>query len=150
MSVLSKYLYVTLVLFALSLFVSVSKASDKARACSSKQARTAEDVAGTARTWGQLQQLYKRFQHCDDGAIAEGFSESASKLFDKKWRDIPDFDGLSKTDPRFKRFVIRHIDETDPERLSRIEHNAKDLCPRTAEKLCSELVNVIAHLRRTE
>ena len=150
MSVLSKYLYVSMVLFALSLFVSVSEASDKARACSPKDARTAEEIAGTAHSWGQLHQFYKRFHHCDDGAIAEGFSESASMLLDKKWRDIPDFDRLSKTDPRFKRFVIRHIDETDSDRLSRIEYNANDQCPRTAENLCREIADAITRLRRSQ
>lgn len=150
MSALSKCLCVPLLLLALSLFVSISEASGKASSCSSRDARAAEEVADAANSWGQLHRFYERFRHCDDGSIAEGFSESASMLLDKKWQDVRDFERLSRKDPRFKRFVIRHLDETVPVRLDRIEHNASNSCPKKLKNLCREMVDAITHLRQTK
>lgn len=108
--------------------------------CTQAEAQEAESVAAIARSWRQSHQQFKRYAHCDDGAIAEGFSESVSILLAEHWEDIGQLGAILKSDPTFRKFVIRHIDETIPvDRLERIVKNADKSCPRNLKKLCSDI-----------
>ena len=108
--------------------------------CSSEDAQVAESVAATARSWGQLHQQFELYAHCDDGAIAEGFSESVSILLARHWKDIRQLKVMVRSDPAFRIFVIRHIDETVPvERLKMIAKNADRRCPRSLNTLCRDI-----------
>lgn len=119
-----------------------SEAGEKLQACSSKQARAAETVVGTAHSWKELYKQYQQFEHCDDGAIAEGFSESVSMLLDEKWKEINTLSRIAKRNAQFRTFILRHIDETVPsDRLSRINSNATNRCPRNIRSLCVEINN---------
>ncbi len=55
-----------------------------AASCDPERAREAEEVAATAQSWRQLHEMLSRFAACDDGAIAEGFSESVTVLLAEK------------------------------------------------------------------
>lgn len=43
-------------------------------------AMKAESEASTLETWQAVLALYKKYKHCDDGAIAEGYSSSIATL----------------------------------------------------------------------
>lgn len=117
-----------------------SSALADARACTKEEEQTAEAVAATARSWRQLHQQFERYSHCDDGAIAEGFSESVTLLLAEHWRDIRQLEATLKLDPSFREFVIRHIDETVPgDRLKRIVENANKRCQRSLKNLCRDI-----------
>ena len=119
-----------------------SEATKKLQACSSKQARAAEIVVGTAHSWKELYEHYKRFQHCDDGAIAESFSESVSMLLDERWKEINTLSRIAKTNAQFRTFILRHVDETIlSDRLGHISSNATNHCPPNIRSLCSEISN---------
>ena len=108
--------------------------------CSSEDAEVAESVAAMARSWGQLHQQFERYAHCDDGAIAEGFSESVSILLARQWKDIRQLNVIVRSDPAFRTFVIRHINETVPaERLKTIAKNADKRCHRSLNTLCRDI-----------
>lgn len=108
--------------------------------CSQKEAQEAEEDSGIVRSWEQSYLLFQRYKHCDDGAIAEGFSESISVLLSAHWTDISSLGKTIKFDPSFYKFVIKHIDETVPtERLRQIEHNASTQCPQNLKKLCRDI-----------
>jgi hypothetical protein len=110
------------------------------RICAKNEAKAAETVAATARSWEQLYQQFKSYAHCDDGAIAEGFSESVTLLLAEHWREIRQLEARLKPDPTFREFVIRHIDETVPvERLKRITENSNKHCPRSLKALCRDI-----------
>lgn len=112
----------------------------KARVCSKKEAQDAEVIVSTAKTWGQSYQQFKRYAHCDDGAIGEGFSESISILLAEHWEDIAQLGKISRLNPAFLKFVIKHIDETLPaDRLERIAKNAGTQCPLSLKKLCRDI-----------
>jgi hypothetical protein len=51
---------------------------------------------------------------CDDGSIAEGFSESVTRLLADDWEALPALQSLTTMDASFQTFVLRHIDETAP------------------------------------
>jgi hypothetical protein len=111
-----------------------------ARICTKKEAKAAETASATARSWRQLYQLFERYSYCDDGAIAEGFSESVTLLLAEQWWNIRQFETVLRRDSAFREFVIRHIDETIPtERLNHIAGNANKRCPRSLKSLCLDI-----------
>ena len=108
--------------------------------CSQKESQEAESVVAIVKSWGQSHQQFQRYVNCDDGAIAEGFSESISILLAEHWGDISRLGEIIKSDSSFHKFVIKHIDETVPvERLIQISNNASKRCPRNLKKLCRDI-----------
>ena len=117
-----------------------STASADTQICTKEEAQAAEAVAATARSWGRLHQQFRRYAHCDDGAIAEGFSESVTILLADDWGTIRQLGAVVTSDPAFRKFVIRHIDETVPvERLKQIAKNASKRCPPNLKHLCNDI-----------
>jgi len=109
------------------------------RVCTMEEAIAAE-MAATAQSWEQLHQQFKHYSHCDDGAIGEGFSESVTLLLAEHWRDIQQLETILRHDSAFRKFVLRHINETVPaERLNRIVENANKRCPRSLKGLCRDV-----------
>lgn len=110
------------------------------RVCTKEEAIAAEMAAPAAQSWEQLHQQFKRYSHCDDGAIGEGFSESVTLLLADHWQDIRQLREIVSHDSAFRKFVIRHINETVPvERLNRIVENANKQCPRSLKDLCRDI-----------
>jgi hypothetical protein len=64
------------------------------------------------KTWRNLHELHKKYSHCDDGSIGEGFSENVVFLLANYWSDLEELSYISKKDHKFKIFVIKHIDES--------------------------------------
>jgi hypothetical protein len=119
---------------------SIPNALAETRLCTKEEAQEAEGVVAIAKSWRQSHQQFERYGHCDDGAIAEGFSESVSILLAEHWEDIGQLGAILKFDSAFRRFVIQHIDETIPaERLKRIAKNAGKLCPQNLEMFCLDI-----------
>ena len=80
---------------------------------------------------------YKRFSQCDDGAIAEGYSESVTKLLADDWKSFNRLVALTSRNKNFKSFVLKHIDESVPaDRLAKIANNARSECSSSGKHLC--------------
>ncbi len=127
----------------LSIFLSstLSYAFAGTHICTNDEAQEAESVVSVVKSWKQSHLHFMRYAHCDDGAIAEGFSESISVLLADHWKDILQLEEILKSDPDFRKFVIRHIDETIPDdRLSRIAKNADKSCPLNLKNLCRDIL----------
>lgn len=108
--------------------------------CSRSQEMKALDEADQLRTWDALYKSYKAYRLCDDGAIAEGYSDSVGRILSHHWRTLARFASLAKGDVGFRKFVLRYIDETgDTEDLSVIEKNAKGRCPAGFSALCGDI-----------
>ena len=108
--------------------------------CTAEEARKAEAVAGVARSWSDLHETFRLYNHCDDGAVAEGFSESVTRLLADNWKTLPDLVRLFGGDADFRGFVIRHIDESAPaDRLKKITRNARGQCPANLQSFCKQL-----------
>jgi len=91
-------------------------------------------------SWGGLHAAMLRFEGCDDGAIAEGYSDSVAKLLADHWERLSDLRELIEVDPFFQRFVVSHIDATADDRdLARIVVAAKERCPENVKALCDEI-----------
>lgn len=129
--------YVICALTIIIFFSHTASHAADSRACTKDDAYQAESEASTVDGWRALYASFKRFEHCDDAAISEGYSDSVGRLLSKHWDQIAQFDSLAKKDHAFKLFVIRHIDDTvSVDDLKAIEHNAKTRCPPGARRLC--------------
>ena len=97
--------------------------------------------AGTLKTWSQVHAWFKRYKDCDDGSIAEGFTESITVLLAKHWSQLPALAARMEKDADFGSFVLKHIDATaDVRNLKRIERNAKSKCPSAYAQLCAQFI----------
>lgn len=110
------------------------------RACSSEQAKRAESAIDRLRSWRSLYNWYQSYRQCDDGAISEGYSEAVARTLVDHWDALPQFSSVAQRDSRFRRFVLRHIDETlNDTDLKTISSNAEKRCPSGLSKLCCDL-----------
>jgi hypothetical protein len=108
--------------------------------CNSTEAQHAEMEAGTVRSWDALHKLYKSYRHCDDGAIAEGFSESVARILVDHWDTLLRLAEITAKAAPFQRFVLLHVDSTlDTNDLKTISRNAKTKCPSELRTICAEL-----------
>jgi hypothetical protein len=106
--------------------------------CTDAEEAQAEKAVDSLKTWDQVYRVYKRFRQCDDGAVAEGYSDAVGKILANDWAQFPRLVKLAKTDRNFERFVVRHVDESlSDDTLQRISKNARTRCSADAKALCS-------------
>jgi len=116
--------------------------------CSKEDEINSEQLAAKAETWDQLYNLYRRYKQCDDGAIAEGFSESVSVILSQSWGESRKLLSIIQNDVGFETFILKHLDETVPEdRLESIEKLAINNCPITAKKLCEKILKRLSYIK---
>ena len=107
--------------------------------CSTDMYQRADaSLVSAAGGWGSLLRHQKAFGSCDDGALAEGYSDAVVNLLAYRWDQFDAFVGLSSRSPTFRQWAIRHIDATaSTDDLTRVVGNAarctgsakaKDLC----------------------
>lgn len=115
-----------------------SRAGDKA--CPQEDAQLAEAQAATAVSWQQLHEQFARYSQCDDGAIAEGFSDVVTRLLADQWSEVSSLVPILRASPDFRKFILRHIDETAPaKRLEQISEHAERTCPRHMGSMCRQI-----------
>jgi hypothetical protein len=88
------------------MFVLIPPSLDAAE-CTEQEAIESETTAAYIKSWQELKAHYHKYGHCDDGAIAEGYSESVSYLMETKWPEFLDYE----MDKSFFSFVKGHVDE---------------------------------------
>jgi hypothetical protein len=92
------------------------------------------------KSWDSLYRLFRQFGQCDDGAIAEGFSQDVAQLFLNQWAHLDALSHIVASDKSFEKFVLRHIDATLSENeLKSIANNSKAHCPIAEHRLCQSL-----------
>src|SRR5207253_7813371 len=109
------------------------------KSCSREQAIEAEGEASNLNDANSIYRSYKRFAQCDDGGIAEGYSDSVVRVLSDK-KEFDQFIGLAESDKEFYQFALKHIDAmADDKDLELIVKNAKSKCPKRAKSICSEV-----------
>jgi hypothetical protein len=112
-------------------------AVDAQKPCTREEAIHAADDTDHLHNWNAVYRSFKRFSQCDDGGIAEGYSDDVGKLLADHWDQFSSLVKLATNDRAFKAFVVRHIDETIPaDTLKKAVKNAKTRCPANATGLC--------------
>jgi len=83
---------------------------------------------------------FKNYARCDDGAIAEQFSDRVEMLLTNRWPSVREFFDLAASEPEFEKFILNHIDVTTSEKgLSDIAFNATRRCPHEVQALCEKI-----------
>jgi len=109
-------------------------------ACTTAEGRRVVDEADRLRTWNALYKSYSLYRQCDDGAIAEGYSESVARILVDHWKTLPELDLLTKKDAGFRHFVLLHVDATlNTDDVAIVRRRAKRECPSGLDSLCKDL-----------
>lgn len=133
---LSRYMIVSVIL-SIAAVVCLPIAMAAPMQCSREDAIQAEKEASTLADWDAVYRAFKRYGHCDDASVGEGYSETVGRLLAKDWQHFGRLVQLAKNSRSFERFVIRHVDETVPsDDLRQIVENARMKCPLNAQRLC--------------
>ncbi|WP_156521190.1 hypothetical protein [Halothiobacillus diazotrophicus] len=113
----------------------------ESRVCSLKDQQWISNELPSLSSWPAIHKSFKKYvPQCDDGFIAEGYTESVVVLLANHWPSVQEFSAIAKRDPGFRKFVLHHIDASaDPDDLKRIESQAKNNCPPKQEAICSEI-----------
>lgn len=118
------------------------------KVCSSQMAQAADAAMDNLDDWHKVAQAFRDYGQCDDGSIAEGYSEAIARLLVDKWSTLPTLATLTRRDPALRQFVISHIDTTlDTADLEKIRKFAAFQCNTTAS-LCSQLQAAAEHALR--
>jgi len=137
---------VVLLLVTISTFW-VAEQSWADASCSKDDALLAEQEAASLTEWRTVYGSYVKYHQCDDGSIAEGYSESVSMILADRWPQIDDLAKMIQKDKNFRPFVLRHLDESVPSgRLRIIESNARNQCPQKHRALCDLILRSIPRL----
>lgn len=121
-------------------FFSLLGVSAWADECTQPDAVRADAALDHMDSWRSIESVFRRFSKCDDGSIAEGFSDRISRLLADHWEQVPDLVALSRATPGLESFVVRHLDETiSLSDARKIEKLALNSCPRGAGALCNRI-----------
>jgi hypothetical protein len=127
-------------IFFSEIFIS-SPSSANSFLCSSRNEIISERMSVQYKSWSELHKNYIKYRNCDDGAIAEGFSESTTVLLEKKWGDFTKNYFTYSKDKNFIEFIIKHIDATTKaERLIVIKRNAENFCSAQMKEFCNTVI----------
>jgi len=96
-----------------------------------------------------MHEAFDYFGHCDDGAIAEAFSDSIVHLLASYWERLPELVRETRNASSFETFVLRHIDATaTTEDLNRVEFLASRKCPKDNSALCGQIEQAVKEAGR--
>ena len=131
----------SILLLALGVPVGPATAGSNATTCALTDQQFAAAI-NTLREWPKIHAFYKaHFPPCpDDGMFAEGYSELVVRTLATNWSNLSELRVAASQDPRFKAFVLRHIDATTNEAdLRVIQASATSQCPKGSGSLCAEI-----------
>jgi hypothetical protein len=111
------------------------------KACTTTEEKQVLDQADRLKDWDAVYRSFIQSAHCDDGAIAEGYSDTVGRLLARDWKHFGVLAKLVAKDKKFEGFVLRHIDETLPiDVLKTIAINAEKSCPADQATLCRKIL----------
>ena len=100
----------------------------------------ATNVASRTTTWPSFRDAIASARGCDDGWIAEAYSDQVSLMLSEHWAEVGELGRVCTSDPWLCEFVLKHLDETVPaDRLLRIRDLAHTECPKEQRKLCKQI-----------
>jgi hypothetical protein len=117
-------------------------ASESRKPCFPSEMKQARGEVSRIVDWEGLHNSFKRFGQCDSGRLEEEYSYTLGRLLAHDWNRVDALLELTETDPDFKRFILKHIDENIPEEEAQIiTRNARNNCPQHGDWLCKAIVD---------
>ena len=113
-----------------------------------RDAAIAAETQPAPTTWRDLYKSFGRYVQCDDGSVAEAFSNSVALLMAEHWDTIGDLNKLAKAHPTFASFVLRHTDVTmSLDQARAIKGNAQERCPVDSRHLCDRILHRMSEFK---
>jgi hypothetical protein len=90
------------------------------------------------KAWDAIHESFRKFTpQCDDGFIAEGYTDAIVVLLSHHWSSLPELVAISKRDSNFIKFVVRHINASaDPDDLKQLLSQVANQCPPENKEIC--------------
>lgn len=111
--------------------------ADAIRDCDLKTSLAVETEQATLKNWDDLYSLFTRFRECDNGGVAEGYSDFVVHHLATQWSSLPKVAALAERNQNFREFILSHIDATaDTEELGNIEIHSRTKCPLHLKEFC--------------
>jgi hypothetical protein len=131
---------IMMTLFGVMGYIPTTRAQSKQ--CPQEMAIRAESDTDIIVSWDAAFRSFRRFRQCDDGAIAEGFSDRISRLLSEDWNTFPRLLQIVAKNKAFEMFVLKHLDDTVPAKtLDIVASNARTQCPSQGRRLCRLIVH---------
>jgi|APFre7841882724_1041349.scaffolds.fasta_scaffold09889_2 hypothetical protein len=112
----------------------------EAKECTSEDARAAEAGIESLKSWSSMYEAFEAYGHCDDGAIAEGWTEAVVHTLASDWNSLIQASQYAQKDDGFRRFLLKHIDASaDTGEIEAIGTMARSRCPPKLEVLCEDI-----------
>jgi hypothetical protein len=109
-------------------------------ACGQRIGFEAEDSISKLKDWDSVFNSFKQYADCDDGALAEGYTESVVHLLASKWSTLQRASILSTRDPAFREFILRHINASaDTDELRQIKNLSHNKCAKHLSGFCGSI-----------
>jgi len=129
-----------ILILTLSIAFLCGNAVAEERSCTKAEAMEAESSVSRLNNWEDVYKSFKKFRFCDDGAIAEGYSDVVERMLSNQWGQLEELVKLSSSDKGYIVFVVKHIDATaDKSDVENIIVNSSTKCPESAKSVCSEI-----------
>ena len=113
----------------------------QARQCSRADAQAAGAITATLSSWQSIYAAYDRYGPCDDGAIAEGFTDSVVHLLATNWASLSDAQNLIAKSPSFQSFIVGHVNASaDLDEIGQVSSLALTQCPLSATSFCKQIL----------
>jgi hypothetical protein len=112
----------------------------EAKECASAEAREAEAGVDSLKSWSSIYQAFEKYGHCDDGGIAEGWTEAVVHTLASNWDSLIQASRYAEKDDGFRHFLLKHIDASaDIDEVRAIGELAKSRCPPKLDVLCKDI-----------
>lgn len=116
--------------------------------CTPALAKSAETSLDTIGSWQDLHLAYQHYAACDDGSIAEGYSDAVVLLLTDDWPKVTHLAGLFRQDPGFRGFVLRHLDMLmSRSQYVRLQQLSAKQCPAGAAGVCGDIHQALTRLK---
>lgn len=121
-------------------FLFVSPAAGAADHCLPKQAQAAEAATDNMKSWHAIYSGFKAFRQCDDGGVAEGFTEAVVHRLASDWNAVSRAASIARDDKTFHSFLLKHINASaNTDELKAIASVSEERCPRGAWSMCRDI-----------
>jgi hypothetical protein len=128
-------------------FASFANADDKI--CTKEEAMKAEMDTDNLKDWSYVYQSYNKYKHCDDGSISEGYTEKICHSLAYNWPHVIKLNKIVLKNNEFKKFVIKHIDDTaNVNDVKKIFVNSTERCRPDTKLLCKSISKKICDMEK--
>ena len=126
--------------FVAILLLSTTAAFAQDKACAPAEASAAEKVIDRVVNWDQLYKVYKEYKHCDQGPVAEVYTEALLRCL-VEWKKVEVLANSMAQDKDYNAWIVRHLRASTPEDQKSVYSRAKMSCPKGLDEFCTGLVD---------